>query len=101
MAGVFSAVKNKAKFLALGYDDALAQETAVAMAEGDFEKVFANQQKHQEARDKKVREDVLNDTPKPTGGSGKGMSMDDIMKITDPVERQTAIAANIDLFEKE
>ena len=93
--------ENKAKFLALGYDDALAQETAVAMAEGDFEKVFANQQKHQEARDKKVREDVLNDTPKPTGGSGKGMSMDDIMKITDPVERQTAIAANIDLFEKE
>lgn len=93
--------ENKAKFLALGYDDALAQETAVAMADGDFEKVFANQKKHQEAVEKKIREDVLNDTPKPTGGGGKGMSMDDIMKITDPVERQTAIAANIDLFEKE
>ena len=93
--------ENKAKFLALGYEDALAEETAVAMAEGDFEKVFANQKKHQEAVEKKIREDVLNDTPKPTGGSGKGMSLEDIMKITDPVERQTAIAANIDLFEKE
>ena len=93
--------ENKAQFLALGYEDALAEETAQAMADGDMAKVFANQKKHQEAVEKKIREDVLNDIPKPTGGSGKGMSMDDIMKIADPVERQTAIAANIDLFEKE
>lgn len=93
--------ENKAQFLALGYDDALAEETAEAMADGNMRKVFDNQKKHQEAVEKKVREDVLNSTPPPDGGTGKKMSMDDIMKITDPVERQTAIAANIELFEKE
>ena len=92
---------NKAKLLALGYDEKLAEETATAMVEGDTEKVFANQKLHLDSVEKKVRADVLKDTPKPTGGSGKGMSMDDIMNIKDPVERQTAIASNIELFEKE
>jgi hypothetical protein len=62
--------ENKAKFLALGYDDALAEETATAMVEGDMEKVFANQKKHIEATVKKVRSDVLKETPKVTGGNG-------------------------------
>lgn len=93
--------ENKAKFLSLGYDEKLAEETAEALADNDFEKVFANQQKHQTALDKKIREEVLNDTPKPTGGSGKKLTVEDILKIADPVERQSAIAENIDLFEKE
>ena len=92
---------NTAKLLALGYEEKLAAETAEAMFNGDTEKVFANQKLHLDSVEKKVRADVLKDTPKPTGGSGKGMSMDDIMKIKDPVERQTAIASNIELFEKE
>ena len=92
---------NKAKLLALGYDEKLAEETATAMVDGDTEKVFANQKLHLDSVEKKVRADVLKDTPKPTGGSGKGMSKDDIMNIKDPVERQTAIASNIELFEKE
>ena len=62
--------KYKARFLALGYDEALATETAEAMANGDTEKVFAAQQKHLDAVDKKIREEVLKDTPRPTGGSG-------------------------------
>ena len=62
--------KYKARFLALGYDDALATETAEAMANGDTEKVFTAQQKHLDAVDKKIREEVLKDTPRPTGGSG-------------------------------
>ena len=35
----------KAKFIAQGYDEALAEDTAKAMADGDSAKVFANQQK--------------------------------------------------------
>ena len=92
---------NKARLLGLGYDEKLAEETAEAMVNGELDKVFANQKIHLESVEKKVRADVLKETPKPTGGSGKGMSMDDIMKIKDPVERQTAIASNIELFEKE
>ena len=57
--------ENKAKLLALGYDEALASETAEAMAKGESEKVFANQKKHLEAVEKKIRADVLKDTPKP------------------------------------
>ena len=62
--------ENKAKFLALGYDEALAEETATAMVDGDFEKMFANQKKHLDAVDKKIRQDVLTDVPKPDGGKG-------------------------------
>jgi hypothetical protein len=62
--------KNKARLIALGYDDALAGEVAEAMAEGDTEKVFAAQKKHLDSVEKKVREDVMKDTPRPTGGNG-------------------------------
>ena len=61
--------ENKAKLLALGYEDKLATETAEAMANGELDKVFANQKKHLEAVDKKIRQDILKDTPKPDGGN--------------------------------
>lgn len=56
---------NKAKLLGLGYDEALAGETAEAMANGELDKVFANQRKHIESIEKKIRADVLKETPKP------------------------------------
>ena len=61
--------ENKAKLLALGYEDKLANETAEAMANGELDKVFANQKKHLEAVEKKIRQDILKDTPKPDGGN--------------------------------
>ena len=60
----------KADYLALGYDEKLANETAEAMVSGDLTKVFANQRKHIESVEKKIRADVLKDTPKPEGGNG-------------------------------
>lgn len=62
--------ENKAKLLALGYDEALAEATAEAMVDGDLDKVFANQKKHLDAVEKKIRADVLKDTPTPEGGKG-------------------------------
>lgn len=56
---------NTAKLLGLGYDEALAGETAEAMANGELDKVFANQKKHLESLEKKIRADVLKETPKP------------------------------------
>ena len=61
---------HKANYLALGYDEKLANETAEAMVNGELDKVFANQKKHIEAVEKKIRADVLKDTPKPEGGNG-------------------------------
>ena len=61
---------HKAKFLSIGYDESLATETAEAMANGELDKVFTNQKKHLDAVEKKIRADVLKDTPKPEGGNG-------------------------------
>ena len=62
-------IEKKAKFLAMGYDDALAQETAEAMANGDMDTVLANQAKWQETHDKAVLADAMRKTPRPdTGG---------------------------------
>ena len=60
----------KAKYLSLGYDENLANETAEALANGELDKVFANQKKHNESVEKKIRADVLKETPKPEGGNG-------------------------------
>ena len=59
----------KASYLGLGYDEKLAEETAKAITDGKFDKVFENQKKHLDAVEKKVRQDVLKDTPRPEGGS--------------------------------
>lgn len=60
-----------AKYIALGYDKDLAVDTAKAMDDGDMEKVFANGEKHKAAMEKKIKEDLMNKTPKP-GGNGNG-----------------------------
>nr|DAU56360.1 MAG TPA: hypothetical protein [Caudoviricetes sp.] len=79
--------KTKAKLIALGYDEALAEDTAEAMADGKMDKVFANQQKHLTAFEKKVRADALKDTPKPTpDGDSKTMTLDKLRKMS-PQER--------------
>ena len=49
----------KAQYLALGYDENLASETALAMAEGNTETVFKNQKLFQEAREKAIKRQRL------------------------------------------
>lgn len=79
--------KNKAKLVALGYDEALADETAEAMADGNLEKVFGNQKKHLDSFEKKIRAEVLKDTPKPTpDGDSKTMTLEKFRKLS-PDER--------------
>lgn len=77
----------KAEYLAAGYDEKLATDTAEAMTKGDTAKVFANQKKHLEAVEKKVRAEALKDTPKPTGdGDSKTMTLEKFRKMS-PQER--------------
>ena len=92
--------KNKAELIALGYDDKLAEDTAKAMFEGDTAKVFANQRKFADSLTAKVKQDLIKQTPPPTGGSGtKSMTIEEISKIKDPIERQDAIAEHMDLYQ--
>lgn len=75
--------KATAKFLALGYDDKLAAETAEAYVDGDTEKVFANQQKAQAAFEKRIRAEALKDTPKPIDdGNSKTMTLDKLRQMS-------------------
>lgn len=58
-----------AKYLAMpGYDEKLARETAEALFDGDMEKVFANQQKANEAYEKKIKADALKGMRDPAKG---------------------------------
>lgn len=75
--------KHKAKLVSLGYDEKLADETAVAMLDGDMEKVFANQKKHLDSVEKRVRADALKDTPKPTpDGDSKTMTLKKLREMS-------------------
>ena len=66
----------KAKYIALGYEAALAEDTAKAMADGDMEKVFKNGETHRSALEKKIKEDLMNKTPKPGGSGGDDKAKD-------------------------
>lgn len=66
----------KASYLAMGYEESLAEDTANALYNGDDAKLFENQKKHMEAVEKKAREDALRGSGRP-GGSGSDKSGDD------------------------
>lgn len=84
----------KAKYLATaGFDEALAEETAKALANGDMDKVFANQQKANEAAEKKLREELIKQDPHPSGnGGGNGGEEADNVKQAREIGKQKAEA---------
>ncbi len=79
--------ENKARLLGMGYEEKLATETAEAMADGDLDKVFANQKKHLDAFEKKVRAEALKDTPKPTPDGGSDTMTLEKFRGLSPAER--------------
>lgn len=62
----------KSQFVALGYEDKLAAETAQALVDGNMAKVFENQGKHKDALEKKIKEDLMMGDPRPAGGGSDG-----------------------------
>lgn len=60
------------KLLAMGYDEALALDTATAMVDGDMDKVMANQATYLDAQKKAFNADQMRKTPRPSGGSATG-----------------------------
>lgn len=70
------------KLLGVGYPEDLATETAEALANGDFDKVFGNVKKHLTSFEKNLRAELLKDTPKPVQeGTQKGMTKEDLLKM--------------------
>lgn len=71
------------KWMSLGYDEALATETAKAMVSGNTEKVFANHAKFIAEKEKNLRAQLLKDTPTPPAGEGnKGMTKAEFSKLS-------------------
>lgn len=83
---------HKAEFLALGYDDALATETAQAMADGDAAKVFANQKRFLESHDKAYKAQLMGDTYTPPAGNPAG-GKNDFKKMIEEAQAAGDFAA--------
>lgn len=61
--------KYKAKYMAQGYDEKLAEETATALYNGETDKVFENGEKFKSAFEQKTKSDALKSMSRP-GGAG-------------------------------
>ena len=69
----FALSDKKAKLIAMGYDEKLADSTAVAMVDGDMDAVMTNQAKLNESREKAIQAKLMKGTPRmATGSSGSG-----------------------------
>lgn len=75
--------ERKAKLLAMGYDESLADETAAAMVDGDMDKVMANQSKYLEVQKKNIQADAMRKTPRPAAGDDGNGSVDYVKKIAE------------------
>ena len=74
-------IANHVKEFALqGYSEALALETATALADGDLAKVFANQKTFLAEHDKAVIAEQMKKTPAPAAGGGTGSTVIDYGK---------------------
>lgn len=65
--------KYTAKYLALGYDEKLAADSASAMSalsDEEAAKIFSNMEKHNTALEAKIKAELMDSTPKPNGGAG-------------------------------
>lgn len=83
----------KASYLAMpGFDEKLAEDTAKALAAGDMEKVFANQQKANAAYEKKLRADLVKKDPKPDGAGGDDQEKDTAVEFAKKLGKQRADA---------
>lgn len=78
-----------AKYMAEGYDETLARETAAALAEGLMDKVFANQKIFIASHTEALRKELLKSTPRTPAGDGAGAS-DYAKRIVEANERGDA-----------
>lgn len=76
--------EHKASFMAQGYDESLAMESATALIDGDAAKMFANMSKFLANRDKAAKAKGVANMERPSSGVGSGdVSIDYSQKISD------------------
>lgn len=76
--------KVKSNYLSLGYDDATANEAALAQVDGNTEALFEAQKKHNAAMKAALEKEKLEGQPKVSGTSGqKANQFGDLDKLSD------------------
>ncbi len=91
---------NKQQLVALGYDEALATETAQAMADGDTAKLFANQKKFIDAQRAKIKAELMQGTPIPPAGGGTDTITKESYRAMTLDEKQKLARENPTLYQK-
>lgn len=84
--------EHTSRFLALGYEEKLARETAEALFDGDMDKVFQNQQTANAAMEKKIRADLVKQDPRPGGAGGGSEEKSAGVKIAERIGKSRAEA---------
>ena len=84
---------HKAKFLALGYDEELADETARAMANGETDKVFSNQKKFLDRHDKAYGAQLMGQISVPPAGNPTGNAKPNYVKLIENAQGSGDYAA--------
>jgi hypothetical protein len=74
-------------YMAMGYDDKLAQSTAEAMVKGDTATVLKNQKIHLDNREKALKAELLKQTPPPAGGGSDTAMTKEKLRAMSPQER--------------
>lgn len=73
--------EHKASFIAQGYTEALAIESATALMDGDTAKLFANMKKFMEDHDKNIQAKNVANMERPASGVGVGEESTDYQKL--------------------
>lgn len=86
---------HKAKFLENGYSSDLAQKSAEALVNGDFDTVFKHLSEFRSTLEKKYKAENIDNTPKPDGGSSSNDGV-----ITKDQFNKMSYAERNELFQK-
>ena len=93
---------NKAQFISIGYDEALATETAEALENGDFATVFKNQQTVIENVKKVAKGEAMASATPPAGKANEGAKTltKDQFKAMNLAERTELYKTNRELYDE-
>lgn len=91
---------NKSQLIALGYEDALATETAQALVDGDMNKLFANQKKFLDKQRSRIEAELLKGTPTPPPGSDTDTLTKEKYRAMSLVEKQKLANENPTLYKQ-
>lgn len=91
--------EHKANFLKEGYGEELANQSATALADGDFKTLFSNLNTFLVEREKTIKEDLMKKTPTPkSGNETKDITKEQFNKMSF-TERNKLYMENQELYE--